>query len=538
MAEPFYITTAIAYPNGKPHIGHAYEAIAGDAIARFQRLSGREVRFITGTDEHGLKMAQTARALGRDTLEFATEMSDYFRVMGDNLNISYDGFRRTTEAEHHAASIALWRRMQAAGDLYLDRYEGWYSVRDEAFYGADEISEGEGGGKLSPQGTPVEWTVEESWFFRLSRYQAWLIDVLEGTNTSGENPAGEHILLEPESRRNEVLAFLKGQELRDLSVSRTSFDWGVPVPDSPGHVMYVWVDALCTYLTGIGFPDEEGDFARFWPADLHLIGKDIVRFHAVYWPAFLKSAGLPRPKKIFGHGFLLHRGEKMSKSLGNVVDPLELADRFGVDALRYFLLREVSFGQDGSYSAEAIVTRCNAELANSFGNLAQRVLSLIYKNLDGELPDYDPRDPLPTYNARHKSFRDMLNRKIDKFKEAFSRMEIDGAINWWMHLVFECNKYIDGEAPWALKKTDPERMNAVLATLFICIRDLAIAIQPIIPTSAGKLLDQMEIPTDERSFAALNDPTWYNRLRALNFRLKQPVGIFPRLEMPANKVPQ
>ncbi len=375
MAEPYYLTTAISYPNGKPHIGHAYEAIAADVIARFQRMNGRDVRLVTGTDEHGLKMAQTARAAGRDTMEFATEMSDHFRQMCEKLNISIDAFCRTTDPRHFEASIALWEAMAASGDLYLDRYEGWYSVRDEAYYGEDEITEGEGGVKLSPQGTPVEWTVEESWFFRLSKYRDFLIEL-------NETPG----FLEPESRRNEVLSFLKGNELRDLSVSRTSFDWGVPVPGSPGHVMYVWVDALTTYLTGIGFPGREGDFARFWPADLHLIGKDIVRFHTVYWPAFLKSAGLPLPRKVFGHGFLLHRGEKMSKSLGNVVDPLELAEVFGVDQLRYFLMREIAFGQDGSYSAEAIVTRCNAELANSFGNLAQRVLSMIYKNLDGVLP--------------------------------------------------------------------------------------------------------------------------------------------------------
>ena len=518
MADTFYITTAIAYPNGKPHIGHAYEAIAADAIARFQRLSGKDVRLVTGTDEHGLKMAQTARGLGRDTLEFATEMSNHFRKMCGALNISYDAFRRTTEEQHKAASITLWKAMRDADDLYLDRYEGWYSVRDEAFYDEGETTLGEGGTRLSPQGTPVEWTVEESWFFRLSKYRDFLIEL-------NETPG----FLEPESRRNEVLGFLKGNELRDLSVSRTSFDWGVPVPDSPGHVMYVWVDALCTYLTGIGFPEREGEFDRFWPADLHLIGKDIVRFHAVYWPAFLKSAKLPLPKKIFGHGFLLHRGEKMSKSLGNVVDPLELADRFGVDALRYFLLREVSFGQDGSYSAEAIVTRCNAELANSFGNLAQRTLSLIFKNLDGVLPlpgDVGEADLHLLHQCLDATRRDL--------PRAFAALDFTEGTDAWMRAVFACNQYIDAQAPWALKKTDPERMKAVLATLFHALRNLAIAIQPIIPTSAAKLLDQMGIPADERSFVALSDTTWYDRLRASGFRLGQPVGIFPRLEMPTD----
>lgn len=519
MADRFYLTTAIAYPNGKPHIGHAYEAIAADAIARFHRQQGKDVRLVTGTDEHGLKMAQTARNAGRETLDFATEMSNHFRSMCDRLDISYDAFRRTTEEQHKAASIALWTAMRDAGDLYLDRYEGWYSVRDEAFYDASELTEGEGGVKLSPQGTPVEWQAEESWFFRLSKYRDFLIALNE---TEG--------FLEPESRRNEVLGFLRGNELRDLSVSRTSFDWGVPVPDSPGHVMYVWVDALCTYLTGIGFPDREGDFARFWPADLHLIGKDIVRFHAVYWPAFLKSANLPLPRKVFGHGFLLHRGEKMSKSLGNVVDPLELADRFGVDSLRYFLLREVSFGNDGSYSAEAIVTRCNAELANGFGNLAQRTLSLIFKNLSGELPDLIEGDAA---DATLLGTIGELTR--DTIPQAFAELDFTGATDAWMRAVFASNQYIDAQAPWSLKKTDPTRMSQVLATLFVAIRDLAIAIRPIVPTSADRLLDQMGIAADARDTAALNDIGWYERLRASNFRLAQPQGVFPRLELPADE---
>src|SRR5215213_1041902 len=375
MAEPFYITTAISYPNGRPHIGHAYEAIAADAIVRFQRSRGKDAKLVTGTDEHGLKMIQTARAQGRDTLEFADEMSGYFRDMCDILNISYDDFVRTSEPRHHDASIAIWKAMEASGDLYLDRYEGWYSVRDEAFYDESELIGDESGEKLSPQGTPVEWTAEETWFFRLSKYQEPLLRLYR------ENPE----FIRPESRRNEVLRFVEGG-LKDLSVSRTSFDWGVPVPGSPDHVMYVWVDALTTYMTGVGFPEREGDYARYWPADVHLIGKDIVRFHGVYWPAFLMSAKLPLPKQVFGHGFLLARGEKMSKSLGNVIDPMALAERFGVDQLRYFLLREISFGQDGSYSAEAIVNRANSELANSFGNLAQRSLSMVFKNLDGVIP--------------------------------------------------------------------------------------------------------------------------------------------------------
>ena len=519
MPEPFYITTAIAYPNGRPHIGHAYEAIATDAIARFQRLMGRDVRLVTGTDEHGLKMAQTARGEGRDTREFADEMSSYFREMCAALNISYDRFCRTTEEQHHEASVALWKRMEANGDLYLDRYEGWYSVRDEAYYGEEELIESEGGIKLSPQGTPVEWTVEESWFFRLSKYQEPLLAFYR------DNPE----FIRPESRRNEVARFVESG-LKDLSVSRTSFDWGVPVPGSPGHVMYVWVDALTTYMTGVGFPQEQGDFARFWPADVHIIGKDIVRFHAVYWPAFLMSAGLPLPKQVFGHGFILARdGAKMGKSAGNASDPLELAARYGVDQFRYFLLREVSFGQDGTYSEEAIVTRCNAELANSFGNLAQRTLSLIFKNCDGFLPEI--RGHTNEDNALFEMVGDAVGSRIPG---AFGELAMSQALEAWMQAVFACNAYVDAQAPWALKKTDPERMETVLATLFICIAQLAVAVLPVIPGSAGKLLDQMGIPLEVRTFEGAGSH-WYSPLAESDFKLEQPQGLFPRLEMPAEE---
>ncbi len=517
--EPFYITTAIAYPNGRPHIGHAYEAIATDAIARFQRLMGRDVRLVTGTDEHGLKMVQTARAQSRETLEFADEMSSYFKEMCKTLNISYDRFCRTTEPDHQKASIAIWNAMADAGDLYLDRYEGWYSVRDEAFYDESELTEGEGGTKLSPQGTPVEWTTEETWFFRLSKYQEPLLALYR------DNPD----FIRPESRRNEVLRFVEGG-LKDLSVSRTSFDWGVPVPNSPGHVMYVWVDALTTYMTGIGYPDKSGDFARFWPANVHIIGKDIVRFHTVYWPAFLMSANLPLPKQVFGHGFLLSRGEKMSKSLGNVVDPMDLANLFGVDALRYFLMREVSFGQDGSYSPEAIVTRVNAELANSYGNLAQRTLSFIFKNLGGELPTggEENADDLALLAQVRENCANDVPREFGAF--AFSQ-----GLDAWMRAVFACNQYIDAQAPWALRKTDPERMGVVLRTLVKAIRDLTLAVQPIIPTSAGHMLDQLGIPAGGRDFAALVDEDWYDRLVSSGFRLEAPTPLFPRLELPAGE---
>ncbi|QPD00028.1 methionine--tRNA ligase [Qipengyuania soli] len=516
MAEPFYITTAINYPNGRPHIGHAYEGIATDVVARHQRQRGRDVRFVTGTDEHGLKMDQTARNQGRATIDLADEMSGHFRDMANRLNLSYDEFVRTTEDRHKAASIELWKRMEANGDLYLDRYEGWYSVRDEAFYDESELNEGEGGGKLSPQGTPVEWTAEETWFFRLSAYQDRLLALYR------DNPD----FIRPESRRNEVLRFVEGG-LKDLSVSRTSFDWGVPVPDSDGHVMYVWVDALTTYMTGVGFPDSEGEmFQRYWPADVHMIGKDITRFHTVYWPAFLMSAGLALPKQVFSHGFLLARGgEKMSKSAGNVVDPMELAERFGVDQLRYFFIREIAFGQDGSYSAEAIVQRANGELGNAFGNLAQRTLGFIAKNLEGHLPAIRGHD-----RADAELF-DIVDKAVrTDIPAAFDSLALHQAVEAWLQAVFACNAYIDAQAPWTLRKSDPERMETVLATLYICIAQLAVAIAPVIPASSAKLLDLMGVGDELRTYEGIGSH-WYSPLAESDFQIAAPTPLFPRVEL-------
>ncbi|MGQ0558905.1 MAG: methionine--tRNA ligase [Sphingosinicella sp.] len=513
MTAPFYITTAISYPNGRPHIGHAYEAVATDAIARFQRLKGRDVFFLTGTDEHGLKMAQAARESGKNPAAYAEEMSAHFRAMADRLNISFDRFIRTTEPAHHKASQAIWRKMADRGDLYLGHYEGWYSVRDEAYYDERELILADSGEKLSPQGTLVEWTVEESWFFRLSAYQDRLLDHYR------HHPE----FIRPETRRNEVMRFVEGG-LSDLSISRTSFDWGVQVPGSPDHVMYVWLDALTNYLTGIGYPDEP-DWEHFWPADLHVIGKDVVRFHAIYWPAFLMSAGIELPRSVFGHGWLLSRGEKMSKSVGNVVDPEELVRVFGVDPLRYFLLREVTFGQDGSYGSEAIVNRVNADLANSFGNLAQRTLSFIARNCDGILPSNERPDTVD------EALLALVGETVgDAFPDHFEALRLTQGIEAWLKAVFACNQYIDGQAPWTLRKQDPARMNSVLATLFAAIRDLTIAISPVIPASAAKLLDQMGVPEEERGYAALADCERYRRLAASDYRVKLPNPIFPRLE--------
>ncbi|WP_018075398.1 methionine--tRNA ligase [Novosphingobium nitrogenifigens] len=520
MGEPYYITTAISYPNGKPHIGHAYEAIAADVIVRFMRAMGRDARLQTGTDEHGLKMAQKARDLGLTAKELADQMSQYFKDMCAALNVGYDVFIRTTEDRHHEASQELWRRMKANGDLYLDRYEGWYSIRDEAYYDESELVAGEGGQKLSPQGTPVEWTVEESWFFRLSAYGDKLLTLYN------ENPE----FIRPESRRNEIMRFVEGG-LRDLSVSRTSFDWGIKVPvhgegeTSDDHVMYVWVDALTNYLTGLGWPEETEEFRKFWPANLHLIGKDIIRFHTVYWPAFLMSAGLPVPRQVFGHGFLLNRGQKESKSLGNVTDPLDLAARFGVDPLRYFFLREVVFGQDGSYSPEAIATRCNAELANSYGNLVQRTLSMIFKNCGGELATFSSTE------ADEALLATVAAATREDLPREFEALNFSAGLEAWMRAVFACNAYVDEQAPWALRKTDPERMRAVLYTLFMAIRDLTIAIQPVVPATAAKVLDQLGVPEDQRGIADLPRADWYMARVATGERLAAPVPAFPRIEL-------
>jgi len=514
MAEPYYITTAIHYPNGKPHIGHAYETIAADVAARFQRMQGRDVRFQTGTDEHGLKMAQKARDLGVSPRQLADEMSGHFRVLFDRLDISYDRFFRTTEDEHHRASQALWQAMQDNGDLYLDRYEGWYSVRDEAYYDESELTEGEGGEKLSPQGTPVDWTVEESWFFRLSKYQQPLLEHYR------DNPE----FVRPAGRMNEVRSFVEGG-LRDLSVSRTSFDWGVRVPGAEDHVMYVWVDALTNYLTGLGYPDKTELYGTFWPAAVHLIGKDIVRFHAVYWPAFLLSAGIPLPKSVFAHGFLLNKGQKESKSLGNVTDPHELADRFGVDPLRYFLLREFTFGQDGNYSAEAIVNRNNSELANSFGNLVQRTLSLIYKNCDGHLPGINGH-----LQADNALFETLARVTKVEMPASFDRLAFAQGLESWMGAVFACNAYIDEQAPWALKKTDFARMETVLATLYIAIAQLAVAVLPVMPGSMTRLLDAMGIAPELRSSEGVWSH-WYSPLVESGYRIDKPEGLFPRIEL-------
>ena len=510
--SPYYITTAISYPNGKPHIGHAYELMATDAMARYERLDGRDVFFLTGTDEHGQKMQQTARKEGISPRELAEKNSAEFKKMAVLLNASNDDFIRTTEARHHEASREIWRRMAASGDIYKGGYAGWYSVRDEAYYQESETELRADGVRYGPQDTPVEWVEEESYFFRLSAYQDRLLKHYE------ENPD----FIGPAERRNEVISFVKSG-LKDLSISRTTFDWGIEVPDDPAHVMYVWVDALTNYVTATGYlTDPEGPRAKYWPANLHVIGKDIIRFHAVYWPAFLMSAGLPLPGRVFAHGFLLNKGEKMSKSLGNVVDPENLVNHFGLDQIRYFFLREVSFGQDGSYSEEAIATRINSDLANGIGNLASRSLSMIVKNCDGKIPECGEltdadRAMLASADALHGATREEMNRQ-----------QIHRALAAIIAVVSEADRYFAGEAPWALKKTDPARMGTVLYVTAEVVRQIAILLQPFMPQSAAKLLDLVAVPADRRGFSALGPA---GRLVS-GTALDAPTPVFPRYVAP------
>jgi methionyl-tRNA synthetase len=510
---PFYITTAISYPNGVPHIGHAYEAIATDAIARFMRLDGYDVYFLTGTDEHGQKIQQTAAREGLKARELVERNVPRFQAMVERLNCSNDEFIRTTEPRHYGASAAIWERMQAAGDIYLGKYAGWYSVRDEAYYAADETEVNENKVRVSTKtGTPVEWVEEESYFFRLSAYQQKLLDLYQ--------QVPDFVL--PKERLNEVASFVRGG-LQDLSISRTTFDWGVPVPGNPKHVMYVWVDALTNYITAVDYPDTDSEkFRRYWPAALHVIGKDIVRFHAVYWPAFLMSAGIDIPRHIFSHGFLFNRGEKMSKSVGNVVDPFDLIDAFGVDQIRYFFLREVPFGQDGNYSQEAIAARINADLANDLGNLAQRSLTMVARQFDGMLPQPG------AFTENDKILLAAADALIGSAREAMKTRQLHQVLNQVWAVVADANRYFAGEAPWALAKTDPQRQGTVLNVTAEVLRQVAILAQPFMPESAAKLLDLLGVPASERDFSALGGAT---RIAA-GATLPAPTPVFPRYVEP------
>ena len=509
-----YLTTPIFYVNDAPHIGHAYTSLACDVLARFMRLDGFRVKFLTGTDEHGQKVEKAARAAGMEPLAFYDKVSENFRALGQLLNLSNDAFIRTTEPGHARASQAIWKAMAASrspkgrDNVYLGKYAGWYAVRDEAFYAESELTTGPDGKKRAPSGAEVEWVEEPSYFFRLSDWQERLLEFYE------TNPD----FVGPPTRRNEVVSFVK-QGLADLSISRTTFSWGVPVPDAPGHIMYVWVDALTNYLTAVGYPDTENtEFTTYWPAAFHMVGKDILRFHAVYWPAFLMAARIAPPKRVYGHGWLLNRGEKMSKSLGNVVRPGELIEQYGLDPVRYYLMREVPFGSDGYISNESLVGRINGDLANDFGNLVQRVLSLIKKNCAGALPEPD------TFAAADKNLLAAAERLLEEVRGHMREPAFHKAIECLWRVVGQANRYVDEQAPWALRKSDPARMATVLYALADAIRHLAILVQPVMPEAGTRILDQLAVPANARSFAALGAA---GRLKP-GTKLPPPEGVFPR----------
>jgi methionyl-tRNA synthetase len=506
----FYITTPIYYVNDAPHIGHAYTSLACDALARFMRLDGYRVKLLTGTDEHGQKVEKSAQTAGLDPKTFTDKMSQNFRALSRHLNFSNDDFIRTTEPRHIRACQVLWKVLKEKGEIYLGTYAGWYAVRDEAFYGENELQTQPDGRKLAPSGAEVEWVEEPSYFFRLSAWQERLLAFYDA------NPD----FIAPETRRNEVISFVSSG-LRDLSVSRTSFRWGVPVPDDPAHIMYVWLDALTNYMTAVGYPDtESAEFRQFWPADLHMVGKDILRFHTVYWPAFLMAAGIAPPRRVFAHGWWTNEGQKISKSLGNVIDPLTLVKDYGLDPVRYFLLREVPFGSDGDFSGRAMIGRFNGDLANDLGNLVQRVLSLIQKNCTGRVPEPG------AFNAADQALLGQAGALLDRLRREYREQAFHRGLEAVFELVAAANRYVDEQAPWALRKTDPERMATVLYVLAETIRHIGILIQPVMPDSGGKILDQLAVPAGERDFAALARPLKPGKT------LPAPTGIFPRYVEP------
>ena len=500
----FFVTTPIYYVNGAPHLGHAYTSIAADTLARWARQDGRDVFFLTGTDEHGQKVAQAAAQRGQTPQGYADAVAAEFRAMAVALDVSFDDFIRTTEPRHKRACTEFWQRLAEAGQIYEGSYEGWYSVRDEAFWGEDELVPDASGTLRAPTGAPVERVTEPSFFFRLSDWGDRLLALYEA----------EPDFLGPAARRNEIVNFVRSG-LRDLSISRTSFSWGVPVPGAPGHVMYVWVDALINYLSALGWPDRT-EAMRFWPADLHLVGKEIARFHAVYWPAFLMAAGLPVPRRVFSHGWWTVEGAKMSKSVGNVVDPHALRAEFGVDPVRFFLLREVPFGGDGDFSRRALVSRLNTELANGLGNLAQRTLTQLARNCAGRLP---PQREATPEDAELRRTAAALPARM---RASLGREEFGAALEDAWVVVRAANAYIDRAAPWTLLTTDPARMEDVLRVLHDALRALATVLAPFMPGSMARLLDQLGVPAPARDFASLSVPLPGGTV------LPPPAGLFPR----------
>jgi methionyl-tRNA synthetase len=516
--KPYFVTTPIYYVNGDPHMGHAYTTIACDVLARFKRLDGYDVRFLTGTDEHGIKVLQAARDKGVEPQAFTDDISKLFQAILPDLNISNDDFIRTTESRHKAGAQKLWEEIAASGNIYKGGYAGWYAVRDEAYYAEDETEQRDGKRYAISSGAECTWMEEESYFFKLS---AWGDKLLE---FYAKNPD----FIGPESSRNEVIAFVKSG-LKDLSISRTTFDWGVRVPGDEKHVMYVWLDALSNYITALGYGSSDDTlFQKYWQGKdaftINMVGKEITRFHCVYWPAFLMAANIKPPSKVYANGWWIMEGQKMSKSLGNVVTPADLIARYGVDGARYALLRDLPYGNDGNFVHENALNRLNADLSNGLGNLAQRTLSMINKNCDAKIPTPGSftDDDKSLLKSAQVDLLPILRREFDAIK-------FNKALDAIMDITNAANQYVDKQAPWKLKKEDPARMATVLYVLAETVRNLAIAIQPFVPTSANKLLDQLVVPSDAREFAHIS------AANALKFgvSLPEPAGVFPRLETKA-----
>jgi len=494
MSKNFYITTPIYYPSGKPHMGHAYSSIIADIFARFKRLEGYNVLFLTGTDEHGQKIQKEALKNNKSPKEFCDEISETFRSLTKILNLTNDDFIRTTEPRHFDSVKEIWNRLIKSGDIYLDKYSGWYSVSDEAFYDEDEIEDINGKKKSKSSGSLVEWVEEESYFFKLSTWSKKLLEFYK------KNP---NFIL-PESRKNEVVKFVE-KGLKDLSISRTSFTWGIPVPKNEKHVIYVWLDALTNYISALNFPNtEDKKYKAFWPADVHIIGKDILRFHAVFWPAFLLAAKLPLPKRVFGHGWILSDDKKMSKSLGNILDPLEIINKYGIDQLRYYLVKEVSLGNDGSISLENLKNCINNDLANNYGNLCQRVFSFIKKNCGNKIPFSSQ------LIISDKKLLNDLKNSLPELISLMNNQELNEYIKTVVGFSFDANKYFNDSEPWALKKNNPERMNAILFTIVEQIKNISILLNPIIPNATNRVLAMINISTENISIDKIKDDNILN----------------------------
>ena len=506
----FYITTPIYYPSGDPHMGHAYSSIVADIFARFKRLEGKNFYFLTGTDEHGLNIQKEKKKNNKDVKTFCDEVSGKFKDLAISLNLSNDDFIRTTEKRHHDSVKAIWNRLLESGDIYLSKYTGWYSVSDEAYYTEDEIIT-ENGKKISKSsGSDVDWFEEDSYFFKLSSWQEKLLDHYE------KNP--QFIL--PKTRNNEITQFVKSG-LKDISVSRTSFKWGVQVPNDEKHIVYVWLDALTNYISALNFPHIENNlYKNFWPADVHIIGKDILRFHAVYWPAFLMAANLPLPRRVFGHGWILSGDKKMSKSLGNILDPLEIINKYGIDQVRYYLVKEVSLGNDGNISMDSLKKCINNDLANNFGNLCQRVFSFIEKNCLGKLPNPGKLEDID------KSLINNLTGKVDELIIDINKQDLNSYVKKVVEFSFNANKYFNDLQPWALKKTNIDRMNAILFTIVTQIKNISILLSPIIPISSGKILDIMNLNSKNRLLKSIEDKNIFDH----NLAFQKTSILFKKIE--------